>query len=139
MVLITRSRLASGQAAAKTTVTIRIGDVVATQKLQRHFVQRKSGVISIEQRTKRVLIEARGHEEWKQGLEEDWQRHLEKLQKYVRELLLRNQQLRMALTSNEPGRGHGDAINFPHRPGVSDLMPSQMPTLPVLLPPSAKL
>ena len=117
MVLITRSRLASGQAAAKTTVTIRIGDVVATQKLQRHFVQRKSGVISIEQRTKRVLIEARGHEEWKQGLEEDWQRHLEKLQKYVRELLLRNQQLRMALTSNEPGRGHGDAINFPQRPG----------------------
>jgi hypothetical protein len=118
MVLITRPRLASGQAAAKKTVTSRIGDVVATQKLQQHFAQTKSGVISSEQRTKRVLIERRGHEEWKQGLEEDWQRHLETLQKYVRELLLRNRQLRMALPANEPGRGHGDAINFSPGPGL---------------------
>lgn len=97
MVPITRSTPTSGQADAETTVTIRIGDVVATQKLQPHFAQRKSGVISLEQRTKWVLIETRGHEEWRQGLEEDWQKHLDTLQKYVRELLLRNQQVRMAL------------------------------------------
>jgi hypothetical protein len=54
-----------------------------------------------------ALIERRGHEEWKRGLEEDWQSHLETLQKCVCELLLKNQQLRMALTANEPERGHG--------------------------------
>jgi len=32
---------------------------------------------------------------------------LETLQKCVCELLLKNQQLRMALTANEPERGHG--------------------------------
>jgi hypothetical protein len=56
---------------------------------------------------KAALIEGRGHEEWTRGLEEDWQSHLETLQKCVCELLLKNQQLRMALTANEPERGHG--------------------------------
>jgi len=138
MVLITRSGPASGQAITKTTVTIRIGDVVATQKLQQHFAQTTLGIISSEQRTKRAAIGRRRYEEWRQVLEEDWRRHLETLQKYVRELLLRNQQLRMALPANEPGLGHGDAINLPHRPEASDLMPSQMRTLRVPLRPSAK-
>ena len=117
---------------------IRIGDVVATQKLQQHFAQTTLGIISSEQKTKRAPTRRRGYEEWRQVLEEYWQRQLETLQKYVREILLRNQQLRMALPANEPRLGHDDAINFPHRPGGSDLMPSQMRTLPVLLPPSAK-
>jgi len=118
MVLITRSGPTSGQAITKTTVTIRIGDVVAMQKLQQHFAQTTLGIISSEQRTKRAAIGRRRYEEWRQVLEEDWRRHLETLQKYVRELLLRNRQLRMALPANEPGRGHGDAINFSPGPGL---------------------
>jgi hypothetical protein len=138
MILITGPDPHSGQATANKSVTIRIGDVVATQKLQQHFAQTALGIISSEQRTKRAPIGRRGYEEWRQVLEEYWQRQLETLQKYVRETLLRHQQLSMALPANEPGLGHDDAINFPHRPGASDLMPSQMWMLPVLLPPSAK-
>jgi hypothetical protein len=84
---------------------------VATQKRQQHFAQTTSRVISFEQSMKMALTERRGHEEWKHGLEEDWQSHMETLQKYVCELLLKNQQLRMALTANEPERRHRDAIN----------------------------
>ena len=57
------------------------------------------------------LIERRGHEEWKRGLEEDWRNHLETLQKYVCVFLLENQQLRLALTADEPERRHREAIN----------------------------
>jgi hypothetical protein len=84
---------------------------MATQKREQHFARMTSRVISFEQRMKMALIERRGHEEWKRGLEEDWQSHLETLQKCVCELLLKNQQLRMALTANEPEREHGAGIN----------------------------
>jgi len=88
---------------------------MATQKREQHFARTTSRVISFEQRMKTALIESRGHEEWKRGLEEDWQEdwqsHLETLQKCVCELLLKNQQLRMELTANEPEREHGAGIN----------------------------
>jgi hypothetical protein len=84
---------------------------MATQKREQHFARMTSRVISFEQRMKMALIERRGHEEWKRGLEEDWQSHLETLQKCVCELLLKNQQLRMALIANEPEREHGAGIN----------------------------
>jgi hypothetical protein len=96
-----------------TTVTIRIGDVVATQRRQEHFAQTNSGVIAPEQSTERALIERHGHEEWTQRIEEAWQGHLAALQQYVCELLLRNQQLRMALVAvDEPERGREDASNL---------------------------
>lgn len=95
-----------------TTVTVRTGDAMATQKRQELFAQTNSGAISPEQRTKRPLVERHGHEEWKQRIEGDWENHLESLQQYICELLRKNQQLRMALmTANEPERGYGDAIN----------------------------
>jgi hypothetical protein len=84
---------------------------MATQKREQHFARMTPRVISFEQRMKMALIERRGHEEWKRGLEEDWQSHLETLQKCVCELLLKNQQLRMALTANEPEREHSAGIN----------------------------
>jgi hypothetical protein len=80
-----------------TTVTIRIGDVMAAQKREEHFAQTDSGVIAPEPGTKKALLEIRGHEEWKQKLEEDWLGSLKTLQQCVCELLLKNQQLRMAL------------------------------------------
>ncbi len=92
-----------------TTVTIRIGDVMAIQRRQEHFAQMNSGVIAPE----RALIERHGHEEWTQRIEAAWQGHLETLQQYVCELLLKNQQLRMALMeANEPEPGRGDAGNL---------------------------
>lgn len=96
-----------------TTVTIRGGDVLAARNHQGHFAQTHSGIISPEESAKRVLMERAGHEEWKQRLDEDWQGHLETLQKYVCELLIKNQKLRTALSStNEPRRDYRDAIKL---------------------------
>jgi hypothetical protein len=95
------------------TVTIRNGDVLAAPKRQEHFAQTNSGGTSPVQKTKSELIEKRGHEEWKQRIEEDWQSRLETLQQCVCQLLLKNQQLRMALmAANEPEQGYRDAINL---------------------------
>ena len=96
-----------------TTVTVRTGDAMATQKRQELFAQTNSGAISPEQRTKRPLVERHGHEEWKQRIEGDWQNHLETLQRYMCELVRKNRQLKTALvTSNEPKRRYGNAINL---------------------------
>ncbi len=96
-----------------TTVTIRRGNVMAARKRQEHFEHSHSGIISPGEKEKRALIEKAGHEEWKQRLEEDWQSHLETLQKYVCELLIKNQKLRTALSStNEPRREYRDAIRL---------------------------
>lgn len=93
-----------------TTVTIRLGDLIAARRRQEQFSQTNSTNIAYEQRPGRALIERHGHEEWKQRIDETWQGHLETLQQYVCELLAKNQQLRMALMSaNEPERGHRDA------------------------------
>jgi hypothetical protein len=95
------------------TVTVRTENVMATQKRQELFARTNAGAISPEQRMKRTPAERHGHEEWKQRIEEDWQNHLETLQRYVCELLRKNQQLRMALTTaKEPDPGYGDAINL---------------------------
>jgi hypothetical protein len=86
---------------------------MATQIRQERFAQTHAGVTSVAQATKGGLIETRGHEEWKQWLEEDWQDHLETLQRYVCELLIKNQKLRMALTvAGEQELGYGDVIKL---------------------------
>lgn len=66
---------------------------MAIQKRQEQFAQVASGVVAYGHRTRRTLMETPGHEQWKQRLEDDWQSHLETLQIYVRELLVRNQQM----------------------------------------------
>lgn len=96
-----------------TTVTIRRGDVMAARNHPGHFAQTHSGIISPEEGAKRALMERAGHEEWKQRLDQDWQSHLETLQKYVCELLIKNQKLRTALSSaNEPRRDYRDAVKL---------------------------
>jgi hypothetical protein len=95
------------------TVTIRKREVMSTQKSQEFLTQMNSGVISLGQRTKRPTPERHGHENWKQRIEEDWQNHLQTMQKYVSELVRKNQQLRAALTTaNEPKRRYGNFINL---------------------------
>lgn len=96
-----------------TSETIRVGDVIGAQRRQEHFARTNPGVIEHEQRTGRALFERHAHEEWKRGIEGAWQGHLEILQQYVRELLHKNQQLRMALmAADERRRFHGDARNL---------------------------
>jgi hypothetical protein len=96
-----------------TTVTIRVADVMATQRRQEHFAQMDSGVISPEQRTKGAPSDRRGHKEWEQRIEKDWQSHLESLQQCVCELLLKNQQLRIALmAAKDPERGYRAASTY---------------------------
>ncbi len=95
------------------TVTIRRKKVMPAQKSQEFQAQTITGVISSGQTTKRPAPERHGHEDWKRWIEEDWQNHLETMQKYVSELVRKNQQLRTALTTaNEPKRRYGNAINL---------------------------
>lgn len=95
------------------TVTTSKGDVKADQSRQEHFAQAHSGATSSERKSHGALIERDGHEEWKQRLDENWQSHLETLQKYVCELLIKNQKLRTALLStSEPRRGYRDTVHL---------------------------
>ena len=94
------------------TMTVGIGDRTATRTRKGHFAHAESGVIAPGQSAKRAIIEKHAHEEWNGRIEEEWQSHVETLQQYLRELLLKNQQLRMALmTANESEGGYGDARN----------------------------
>ena len=95
------------------TMTIRRGEVMSAQKSQEFRAQTNTAAISSGQTTKRPAPERHGHEDWKQRIEEDWQNHLETMQKYVSELVRKNQQLRTALTTaSEPKRRYGNAINL---------------------------
>ena len=98
------------------TVIVHIGNVMATQKRGEHspqITQTNLGAISPEPRAERTLREIRAHEEWKQRIDEDWQDHIERLQQCVCELLVKNQQLRMALmAAKEPQHGYRDAISL---------------------------
>jgi len=95
------------------TATIRIGSVMARQMRQEHFAQSNSGTIVLKQTTNGALTERHAHEEWMRSVEENWQGHMEMLQQYVCELLLKNRQLRMAqIARNEPDQGHENAGNF---------------------------
>jgi hypothetical protein len=95
------------------TATIRIGSVMARQMRSEHFAQSNPGAIALKQTTERELPGGHAHEDWMRSVEEAWQGHLETLQQQVCELLLRNQQLRMALNAaNEPKQGYKNAGNF---------------------------
>jgi hypothetical protein len=96
-----------------TIATICVGDVMADQNRLEQFAQAAQRDNSLDERAKRTLDEKPRHEEWTQRLDEDWQDHLETLQKYVCELLVKNQRLRMALKAiNQPEHGHADVIKL---------------------------
>jgi L-lactate utilization protein LutB len=96
-----------------TTMTIRRREVVSARNSQVVLAQTSPGALSSGQKTKRPVTERHAHEDWKQRIEEDWQRHLKAMQKYVGELVRNNQQQGMALTTaNDPKRRYGNAIDF---------------------------
>lgn len=95
------------------SVTTRRGYVRSTRESQEFLARTNSGTISPEQMMKKPVTERHAHEDWKKRIKDDWQNHLETLQRYVHELARRNQQPRMALTTaNEPKRRYGNAINL---------------------------
>lgn len=95
------------------TATIRIESGVARPMRQEHFAQSNSETIALNQNAERALSGSHAHEEWMRSIEEAWQGHLETLQQQVCELLLKNQQLRMALiTANAPERERRNARNL---------------------------
>ena len=96
-----------------TAAATRTGDVMATQKRQKRSNQVLAETTFAGQSSKAEAIEMHGQEVWKQRLEQDWQDHLETLQRYVCELLIKNQKLRMALmVAGEPERGYGNVIKL---------------------------
>lgn len=89
-----------------TTATIRVEDVMATKRREEHFAQTNSGAIAQSKRAKEHSLTDTDIKK------EAWQGHLKNLQRYVCELLLQNQELRLALIAvNGPERGHGDPTN----------------------------
>jgi hypothetical protein len=96
-------------------VIVCTGDVKAAQnhlEPSTEITQTNSGVISLEPGAKGAPSERRRHEEWEQRAEEDWQSHFERLQQCVCDLLLNNQQLKMALmTADERDRVYREAVN----------------------------
>jgi hypothetical protein len=98
------------------TLIVRIGDATAAEKHGGHFgqiTQTNSGAILPGRGAKMAQDERHGQEAWRQRMEEDWQRHFERLQQYVCDLLLKNQQLRMALmAADERERVYRKSVNL---------------------------
>jgi hypothetical protein len=72
---------------------------MATQQHQELFVQTHADTIEPVQRLRSASAAGMRHEEPDRGLEEEWPECLRSLQRCICELLIKNQQLRMALES----------------------------------------
>jgi hypothetical protein len=95
-----------------TSLDIRIGDIMATRQPQDPFAQASAGTLAPEQGSASASTERQEDERWKKRNEADWQDRLENLQRCVCELLIKNQQLRMALSATiEPERAYRGASN----------------------------
>jgi hypothetical protein len=72
---------------------------MATQQYQEPFTQAHASTIGPVQRLRGASVAGLRYEQADLGLEEEWYERLRSLQRCVCELLLKNQQLRMALES----------------------------------------
>jgi hypothetical protein len=81
-----------------TMMTICIGDVMSTEQRQKPFGKATVGSITPLQRLASRVTAGPQHEEPTRGPEE-WEDHSRSLQQWVCELLVKNQELRMALQS----------------------------------------
>ncbi len=72
---------------------------MAVQQYQEPFAQAHAGTIERMQRLRGASVAGLRHEQPDQGLEEEWDERLRSLQRCICELLIKNQQLRMALES----------------------------------------
>lgn len=75
---------------------------MATRQRQEPVSQTPAdGSVLFEQSSQKASNEKGRHEQWERSIEEDWQRHLETLQQYICELLIKNQCLRMGLIAGD--------------------------------------
>jgi hypothetical protein len=79
-------------------MAIRIGGVMDSEQRQKPFGETTAGSNTLLQRLASRVIAGPQYEEPARGPEE-WQDHLRSLEQWVCELLIKNQQLRMALES----------------------------------------
>lgn len=80
-----------------TAITIRIAGTIATQQRQEPFTACSARTRSLEHGAIGSSGEMQRHEHWEARSDEERQGRIESLQQYVCELLIKNQQLRMAL------------------------------------------
>ncbi|MGO9940301.1 MAG: hypothetical protein ACLPH3_21745 [Terracidiphilus sp.] len=86
---------------------------MATDQSEEPFAQMPAGAFAREQGSTSASTERQRDERWMKRDEDIWQHRLETLQQCVCELLIKNQQLRMALSATvEPGRACRDASNI---------------------------
>jgi hypothetical protein len=96
-----------------TIATICRRDVMAIQARQARYAEANPGTILPARRAKRPALDRRGHEDWKQRIEGEWQSHLQTLHECVRAILSSNQRPGAELTTAmKPERGYGNAINL---------------------------
>ncbi len=96
-----------------TAMTIRIAGAMATQQRQEPFTACSARTGSLEHGSTGSSAEMQRHEHWETRSDEERQGHIESLQQYVCELLIKNQQLRMALmTTIDPERRKHDVSNI---------------------------
>jgi hypothetical protein len=72
---------------------------MAAQPYQEPFAHAHARTIEPMQRSRSASVAGLRHEQPHQGLEEEWHERLRSLQHCICELLIKNQQLRMALES----------------------------------------
>jgi hypothetical protein len=95
------------------TMTNRGDYLRAGEKREKPFIQMNSGACAPKLRTASQPITRHGHQEWKQQIDEEWQRHLETLRQCMSVLFLKNQPQRIGLNAvNEQGRRHRNATSL---------------------------
>lgn len=80
-----------------TMMTIHIGDLMAAPEREQPLAQGIVGTIVTVERSANASAERPERERWMERIEEETRGRLEDLQRCVCELLIKNQQLRMAL------------------------------------------
>ena len=95
------------------TMTLAIRYPMATYRWQALLSQAHTGSVTQIQQLKNVNTESPKHEQWKDKIDEEWQGHLDTLQRYVCDLLIKNRQLRMTLmagTASREGNEHDGSV-----------------------------
>lgn len=99
-----------------TAITIRIAGAVVTEQRQEPFTACTARIGSLEHGSSGSSAEVQRREHWEARSDEERQGRIESLQQYVCELLIKNQQLRMALMATiDPERRMHDAGNIQGR------------------------
>lgn len=99
-----------------TAITIRIAGAMATHQRHEPFTASSVRTGSLEHGSTGSSAELQRNDHWETRNDAERQGHIESLQQYVCELLIKNQQLRMALMATiDPERRKHDVGNIQSR------------------------